>query len=52
MIDGVTLNSSDVRAIIALSRGVPIEAVVPMKYSFMINGMTADEIREKMEKKQ
>ena len=52
MIDGVTLNGNDVRQIIAMFLGVPVEAIIPMKYSYIINGMTADEIRAKLENKQ
>lgn len=44
MIDGVTLNGSDVRLIIAKFLGIPVEAVLPMKYSFVVQGMSAEEI--------
>lgn len=48
MIDGVTLNGSDIRAIIAKFLGIPVEAVIPMKYSYVVQGITADEIGEKL----
>ncbi len=52
MIDGVTLNGADVRLIVALFLGVPTEAVIPMKYSYIVNGMTVEEVKAKLEKRQ
>lgn len=50
MIDGVTLNGSDVRQIIAKVLGVPVSAVIPMKFSYVINGLSAEEVKAKMDK--
>ena len=51
MVEGVTMNGSDVRQIIAMFLGLPLEAVQPLRYGFLIKGVAADEIREKMQKK-
>lgn len=51
MLDGVTLNGSDVRTIIAKFLGIPISAVIPMKFSYVINGLSAEEVKAKLEKK-
>ncbi len=50
MLDGVTLSGSDVRQIVAKFLGIPVSAVIPLRYSFVVNGMTAEEIKAKMEK--
>lgn len=48
MRETVTLNGSDVRQIIAKFLGIPLEAVIPMKYSFVISGISAEEIEKKL----
>jgi len=40
----VQLESKDVRLIIAKFFGIPVEDVIPNRYSFSIANMTADEI--------
>lgn len=40
----VTLESKEVRKIIARFLNVPEEAVVPLRYNFAIEGMSAEEI--------
>lgn len=48
MRETVSLEAGDVREIIAKFLGIPLEAVVKMKYSYEILGVTADEIRAKL----
>ena len=50
----VTLDSKDVRAIIAKFLNVNLEDVIPNRYNFSVANMTADEIerRLKVEKAQ
>ncbi len=44
----VQLESKDVREIISRFLGIPIEDVIPNRYSFSIAGMTAEEIERKI----
>lgn len=44
----VTLESKDVREIIAKFLGIKIEDVIPQRYSFSIANMSADEIEKKI----
>ena len=44
----VQLESKDVRTIIARFLGISEEQVIPMRYNFAIEGMTAEEIEQKM----
>jgi len=44
----VTLETKDVRAILAKFLGIREEQVIPQRYSFAIEGMTAEEIRKKI----
>lgn len=44
----VTLESKDVRIIIARFLGIKVEDVVPSRYSFGVAGMTAEEIEKKI----
>lgn len=44
----VQLDSKDVRAIIAKFFGIPIENVIPNRYSFSIANMSAEEIEKKI----
>ena len=44
----VTLDSKEVRKIIAIFLGIPEEQVVPLRYNFAIEGMSAEEIERKM----
>lgn len=44
----VTLESKDVRLIIAKFLGVKIEDVIPNRYSFGVSGMNAEEISAKI----
>ncbi len=48
MRETVTLNGSDVRHIIAKFLGIPLEAVIPMKYSYVVSGISAKEIEKKL----
>lgn len=44
----ITLDSKEVRKIIAIFLGIPEEQVVPLRYNFAIEGMSAEEIEQKM----
>ena len=44
----VTLESKDVREIIAKFLGIKIEDVIPQRYSFSIANMSAEEIEKKI----
>lgn len=44
----VQLDSKDVREMISRFLGIPIEDVIPNRYSFSIAGMTAEEIERKI----
>lgn len=44
----ITLESKEVRTIIAKFLGVKEEQVIPMRYNFAIEGMTAEQIAEKL----
>lgn len=45
----VQLESKDVRAIIARFLGIPEEQVIPMRYNFAVEGMSAEEIKKRLE---
>lgn len=45
----VTLEGKEVRTIIAKFFGIPIERVIPMRYSYAIEGMSPEEIEKKIE---
>ena len=44
----ITLESKDVKKIIAKYLGIPEEKVVPLRYNFAIEGMSVEEIERKM----
>lgn len=44
----ITLDSKEVRTIIAKFLGVKEEQVIPMRYNFAIEGMTTEQITEKL----
>lgn len=44
----ITLDSKEVRKIIAIFLGIPEEQVVPLRYNFAIEGMSAEEIEQKL----
>lgn len=44
----VTLESKEVRAIIARYMKIPVEQVIPLRYSFAIEGLTATEIEKRI----
>ena len=44
----VTLESKDVREIIAKFLGIKIEDVIPQRYSFTVANMSAEEIEKKI----
>lgn len=46
----VTLETKDVREIIAKFIGISQEDVIPNRYTFSVSGMTAEEITEKIKK--
>lgn len=45
----ITLDSKEVRTIISRFLGIPEERVIPMRYSFAVEGMTEAEIAGKLE---
>lgn len=45
----VTLETKDVRIIIAKFLGVKVEDVIPNRYSFGVSGMSAEEIVRKIQ---
>ena len=47
-IQAVQLDSKDTREIIARFLGIPIERVIPNRYNFSIEGMSAEEIERKI----
>lgn len=44
----VQLESKDVRTIIAKFLGIPEEQVIPMRYNFAVEGLTAEEIEKRI----
>ena len=44
----VQLESKDVKAIIAAYLGIPEEQVIPMRYNFAIEGLSENEIEERI----
>ena len=44
----ITLETKEVRAILARFFGLPEERIIPLRYSFAIEGMTAEEIKQKL----
>lgn len=46
----VTLETKDIREIIAKFLGIALEDVIPNRYTFSVSGMTAEEITEKIKK--
>ena len=44
----ITLDSKEVRKIIAKFLGITEEQVVPLRYNFAIEGMSAEEIEQKL----
>ena len=44
----VQLESKDVRVIIAKFLEIPEDRVIPMRYNFAIEGMTAEEIEKRI----
>lgn len=46
----VSLESKDVRTIISLFLGIPEEKVIPMRYNFAIEGMSAEEIEKRLKR--
>lgn len=47
----VTLEGKDVRKIIAKYLEIPEERVIPLRYNFAIEGMSAEEIQRKIDEK-
>lgn len=45
----VTLEGEEVRVIIAKYFGIPVERVIPMRYSYAIEGISPEEIEKKIE---
>ena len=45
----ITLDSKEVRTMISRFLGIPEERVIPMRYSFAVEGMTEAEIAGKLE---
>lgn len=45
----ITLESKDVRSIIAKFLDVPEEQVIPLRYNFAVEGFTIEEIERKLE---
>ena len=48
MKETVTLEAKDVKAIIAKFLGIREEQVISLRYNFAIEGMTAEQIRQKL----
>lgn len=48
MKESVILESSDVRQIIACFLGIPIEQVIPSKYSYAVSGISSADIAYKL----
>lgn len=46
----VTLETKDIREIIAKFLGIALEDVIPNRYTFSVSGMTAEQIAEKIKK--
>lgn len=44
----ITLESKEVRKIIARYLDIPEEQVIPLRYSYAIEGMTVEEIEDKL----
>ena len=44
----VQLETKDVREIIARFLGIPLEDVIPQRYSYAIAGMSAEEIEKRI----
>lgn len=44
----ITLESKEVRKIIAQYLDIPVERVIPLRYSYAIEGMTVEEIEAKL----
>jgi len=44
----VNLETKDVRIIIAKFFGIPVESVIPNRYSFSIEGLSAEAIAERI----
>ena len=44
----ITLESKDVRCIIAKFLNIPEEKVIPLRYNFAIEGLTVEEIETKL----
>lgn len=47
----VQLESKDVREIISGFLGIPEDRVIPMRYNFAIEGMSAEEIERRISEK-
>ena len=47
----VTLESKEVRTIIASFLGIQEEKVIPLRYSFAIEGLSAEEIERRIKRK-
>ena len=45
----IALDSKDVRLIVAKFLNIPIEKVIPQRYGYAVEGITADEIKEKLD---
>lgn len=46
----VTLESNELRAIVAMTLGIPEKQVIQQRYSIAIEGLTAEEISARMAK--
>ena len=46
----VTLESNELRAIVAMALGIPEKQVIQQRYSIAIEGLTAEEISARMAK--
>lgn len=44
----ITLESKEVRKILARYLDIPEEQVIPLRYSYAIEGMTVEEIEDKL----
>ena len=48
MKEQITLESKEVRTVIARFFGIREEQVIPQRYGFAVEGLTAEEIRKKL----
>lgn len=48
----VQLDSKDIRQIITIFLGIPLEDVIPNRYNFSVVGLSPEEIEKKLQEEQ